>query len=185
MSPEAQYVMNVLDECVSRIDVLSLLPCELVHPECVSEEFGETAVESLREHLRVYEECRSLQELDTDTSKDESVTRAAQDSLRNFLRHVKPYKQAETTKAALQGAGPISEEDQKAVQELGAGLQELRGVVMERLMTTSREERERWRHGQEVRDRQQCNMELLHTLEQEVTSATKRRDQMVTIFSTF
>ncbi|KAG7314356.1 hypothetical protein KOW79_021659 [Hemibagrus wyckioides] len=174
VSPEAQRIISVLDECVCKIDVLLLLPCELLHPESISQELGDTAVESLREHLRLSEEFRSLQ--DTETRKDQAI--AMQDSLRNFLRHVRPHQWAETVKAVLQGAGPITE-DQRAVQELGAGLRELRHVLMERMLTTPREERERKRYGQEVRKRQERNVEVLHRLEQEVRETTTYRDQMI------
>ncbi|KAK2816685.1 hypothetical protein Q7C36_022956 [Tachysurus vachellii] len=176
-SPEAQCIISVLDECVCKIDVLSMLPCELVHPECVSQELGDTAVDLLREHLRLSEEFRSLQ--DTNTRKDEAITRPLQDSLRNFLRHMRPHLEPETVKKVLQGAGPIIKEDQEAVQELCTGLRELRHVLMERLMTTPKEEREHRRHSQEVRKRQQCNKEVLHRLEQEVREATKYRDEMI------
>lgn len=182
--PEVQCIINVLDECVHKIDVLSLLPYELVHPECISQELGESAVKSLREHLRISEMFRLMLEQDKDIREDEALTRDMQNSLRNFLRHMKPHNEAETVKAVLQGAGPIIEEDQKSVQELGAGLRELRGVVMERLMTTPREERECRRNGQEVRERNQHNLKLLNTLEQQVTSATKHRDQTVRNSST-
>ncbi|XP_053474093.1 dynein regulatory complex protein 10 [Ictalurus furcatus] len=178
MSLEAQRIINVLDECVHKIDVVSLLPRELVRPESVFQELGNTAVESLGEHLRLSEEFRSLQ--DTDTGNDESMVRAVQDSLRNFLRHVRPHEEVEPAKAAIRGAGPIIEEDQKVVQELGAGLQGFRDMLMERLMTTPQEEQERRRHGQEVKERQQRNVELLRTLEQEMRVATEHRDTVIT-----
>lgn len=177
MSLEAQRIINVLDECVHKIHVVSLLPRELVRPESVFQELGNTAVESLGEHLRLSEEFRSLQ--DADTGNDESMVRAVQDSLRNFLRHVRPHEEVEPAKAAIRGAGPIIEEDQKAVQELGAGLQGFRDMLMERLMTTPQEEQERRRHGQEVKERQQRNVELLRTLEQEMRVATEHRDTVV------
>lgn len=179
--PEVQHIISVLDECVRKIDVLSLLPCELVHPECISQELGEPAVKSLGEHLQLSETFHLLEERAMDTRENLSLARDLQDSLRNFLRHMKPHKEAEMVKVALQGVGPIIEEDQKSVQELGAGLRELRGVVLERLMTMPREERECRRHGQEVRERNQHNLELLHSLELEETSATKHRDQTVRI----
>lgn len=178
MSLEAQRIINVLDECVHKIHVVSLLPRELVRPESVFQELGNTAVESLGEHLRLSEEFRSLQ--DADTGNDESMVRAVQDSLRNFLRHVRPHEEVEPAKAAIRGAGPIIEEDQKAVQELGAGLQGFRDMLMERLMTTPQEEQERRRHGQEVKERQQRNVELLRTLEQEMRVATEHRDTVIT-----
>ncbi|XP_060769357.1 dynein regulatory complex protein 10 [Neoarius graeffei] len=175
--PEAQRIISVLDECVNKIDVLSLLPRELVHPERVSQELGDAAAESLSEHLRLSEEYRSLHH--TNTRKDESMAQAVQDSLRNFLRHVRPHKEAERMKAALQGAGPIIEEDQKAVQELGAGLREFRDVLMERLMTMTREDRERSIYVQEVRERQERNAEVLPTLEAEVRAMTEHQEKMI------
>ncbi|KAF4073426.1 hypothetical protein AMELA_G00258570 [Ameiurus melas] len=177
MSLEAQRIINVLDECAHKIDVVSLLPRELVRPERVFQELGGTAVESLREHLRLSDQYRSLQ--DTDTGNDELLVRAVQDSLRNFQRHVRPHEEAQPAKAALREAGPIIEEDQKAVQELGAGLQGFRDMLMERLMTTPQEEQERRRHGQEVKERQQRNVELLRTLEQEMRAATEHRDTVI------
>ncbi|KAM9470998.1 dynein regulatory complex protein 10-like isoform 2-T2 [Clarias gariepinus] len=176
-TPEVRCIINVLDECLCKIAVSSILPCELVNPEGVSEELGDTAVESLRVHLRLAQEYCSLQ--DTDTSEDKSIAQEVQDSLRNFLRHVRPRIAIEPVETALQGAGPILQEDQKAVQALGAGLQEIREVLMEQLMTTPKEEWERRRLGQEAGDRQKRNAQLLHRVEQEVRAATEHRDDVI------
>ncbi|KAM9440706.1 dynein regulatory complex protein 10 [Clarias gariepinus] len=175
--PEVQCILTVLDECVRKIDVITVLPCELVHPRSIPEELGDTAVESLRNHLRLTREFCSLQ--DTDAAKDKSMASGVQDSLRDFLRHLRPYIGEESVKTALQGAGPIVEEDREAVQALRAGLQEFRDVLMERLMVSSREERERRRLGEDVRERQQRNVKLLNRVEQEVRAATKHRDDVI------
>ncbi|KAF5890972.1 IQ domain-containing protein D, partial [Clarias magur] len=175
--PEVQCIVTVLDECVRKIDVISDLPRELVHPGSVPEELGDTAVLSLRDHLRLAREHRSLQ--DTDAGKDESMASAVQDSLRDFLRHLRPHIEVEPVKTALQGAGPIIEEDQKAVQALWAGLQEFKDVLTERLLVSSREERERRRLGENVRERQRHNVKLLDRVEQEVRAATKHRDDVI------
>ncbi|XP_053341801.1 dynein regulatory complex protein 10 [Clarias gariepinus] len=175
--PEVQCILTVLDECVHKIDVISVLPCELMHPRSIPEELGDTAVESLRNHLRLTRELCSLQ--DTDAAKDKSMASGVQDSLRDFLRHLRPHIGEESVKTALQGAGPIVEEDREAVQALQAGLQEFRDVLMERLMVSSREERERRRLGEDVRERQQRNVKLLNRVEQEVRAATKHRDDVI------
>ncbi|KAF5893473.1 IQ domain-containing protein D-like isoform X2, partial [Clarias magur] len=176
-SPEVRCIINVLDECLCKVTVSSVLPCELVNPESVSEELGEPAVESLSVHLRLAQEYRSLQ--DTDTSEDKSKAREVQDSLRNFLRHVRPHIDVEPVKTALQGAGPIVQEDQQAVQALRTGLQAIREVLIEQLMTTPREEWEQRRFRQEAGDRQKRNAKLLYSVEQEVRTANEHRDDVI------
>ncbi|TSR75251.1 IQ domain-containing protein D [Bagarius yarrelli] len=176
VSPEAQRILSVLDECVRKTDLLSLIPCKIEYPEIVSRELGDAALTTLREHLRLSEKFNRMP--DARARKANAIANAVQDSLRNFLRQVR-HQEMETVKEVLQAAGPIFENDQKAVLELGAGLRELRHVLIERLMTMPREERERKRLEQEVRERQQRNVELLYTLEQQVREATEHRDKVI------
>ncbi|KAI5089636.1 dynein regulatory complex protein 10 [Silurus meridionalis] len=175
ISPEAQHIISVLDECVRKIEVSAFLPCELVHSERVTQELRDPAVEALREHLKLCKEYSTL----WGSRNEETMELAVKNSLRNFLRHVKPHKEVETVKAVLQEAGPVIQKDQKAVQEVAVWLREYRAVLKERLMATPQEERERRRLGHEARNRQQHNEELLQMLEGKVKAATEHRDTTI------
>ncbi|KAL6463082.1 hypothetical protein MHYP_G00274730 [Metynnis hypsauchen] len=174
VSPEPQRIVGVLDECIGRMELVALLPSELTHPESLSVSLGEEAVGSLAEHLRVVKKHRALN-VDTEEEERDAATKAVRHSLLNLLRQLRGCP---TAGAGLKGAGPITE-DRRGVQELVAGLQELRAVVLERLLTTASEERERSRHIQEVSMRHRSNLEVVATLEKEVAAAIKDKDEEI------
>ncbi|XP_036435933.1 dynein regulatory complex protein 10 [Colossoma macropomum] len=174
VSPEPQRIIGVLDECIHKMKLVALLPSELTHPESLSVSLGEKTVRSLTEHLRVVKKHGALN-VDTEETEQEATTKVVQNSLLNLLRLLRACPTAE---AGLKRAGPITE-DRKGVHELVAGLQELRAVVLERLLTTASEERERSRHIQEVSMRHRSNLEVVGTLEKEVAAAIKDRDEEI------
>ncbi|KAL7834240.1 hypothetical protein SRHO_G00284870 [Serrasalmus rhombeus] len=174
VSPEPQRIVGVLDECIRKMELVALLPSELTHPESLSVSLGGKAVGSLTEHLRVVKERRALT-VDTEEEERDAATKAVRNSLLNLLRLLMGCP---TAGAGLKGAGPITE-DRRGVQELVAGLQELRAVVLERLLTTASEERERSRHIQEVSMRHRSNLEVVATLEKEVAAAIKDKDEEI------
>ncbi|XP_066515454.1 dynein regulatory complex protein 10 [Hoplias malabaricus] len=171
-SLESQWVLGVLDECIRGLELVSLLPSELT--SALSLSLGQEIVTSLSEHLYLTEKYRGLC-VDTDPKQHKALATALQNSLLNVLRLLKACPTAE---AGLKGAGPITE-DQQWAQELVTGLLELRSVLLDKLLTTSSEERERNRHIQEVSMRHHSNLEVIAKLEKEVAAATKDRDEEI------
>ncbi|KAI4871913.1 hypothetical protein NFI96_032280 [Prochilodus magdalenae] len=174
VSPEAQRVAAVLDECICDMELVAMLPSELTNPETPSVSLGAEAARALAEHLRL---VRNHNALKVDAGEDErdAVARAVQDSLQNALRLLRACP---TVGAELKRAGPITE-DRRGVCELVLWLKELRAILLERLLTTPAEEREHSRHIQEVSMRHHSNLEAIGTLEKEVAAAIKDRDEEI------
>ncbi|XP_026887217.2 dynein regulatory complex protein 10 [Electrophorus electricus] len=179
VSLESQRIVGVLDECISKMEFVAVLPCVLDQAESLLLGIGADVTCPLMEHLRQVEAYHTLV-LQEDLSQDAraklaTAQTAVQTSLANLLRVLRTHPSAE---AGLKALEPITEE-QKAVEGLVRGLQELRAVLLERLLTTPGEERERRQRIQELCLRHCANLELVATLEKEVAMAIKSRDEEI------
>ncbi|KAF4113475.1 dynein regulatory complex protein 10 [Onychostoma macrolepis] len=176
-SLEAKLIFGVLDECIHQMEIVSLLPTLRSSPEALSQSLGEEVVPALIEHQRLGEKYQAMVldgSFEQIELKEQLVksTKAVQDSFRNIMRLLKA---APTTREVLKGKEPNTGGEMES-QKLKDGLCELREIVLERLLTTPAEERERREMMLEVSLRHSANQELIDSLEKEVASAIKDKD---------
>ncbi|XP_016143696.1 dynein regulatory complex protein 10 isoform X1 [Sinocyclocheilus grahami] len=176
-SLEAKLIFGVLDECIHQMQIVSLLPTLLSSPEALSQSLGEEVVHALKEHQRLGEKYPAMV-LDASFEQSElkeqlaKLTKAVQDSFHNIMRLLRATP---TTREVLKGVEPNTGGEMET-QKLKEGLCELREIVLERLLTTPAEERERREMMLEVSLRHSANQELINSLEKEVASAIKDKD---------
>ncbi len=179
-SLEAKLIFGVLDECIHQMEIVSLLSTLLSSPEALSQSLGEEVIHALKEHQRLGEKYQAMV---LDASFDQSElkeqlaksTKAVQDSFRNIMRLLKATP---TTREMLKGIRPNTGGEMES-QKLKDGLCELREIVLEKLLTSPAEERERREMMLEVSLRHSANQELIDSLEKEVASAVKDKDTEV------
>ncbi|XP_030648166.1 dynein regulatory complex protein 10 [Chanos chanos] len=172
VSLETQRIAGVLDECIQKVEVVSMLSGAQADPGHLSESLGQGLIQALLEYQH---QGQSLQAVSQDMTMHAQAAKTVRSSLLNVLRHVRVCPAAGK---ALRGIGQNSVEGAGS-RRLVAELQELRSVLLERLLTTPGEEREQARLLQETTLRHQSNLEQVATLEQEVSAAMKDRDEEI------
>ncbi|KAA0716651.1 IQ domain-containing protein D [Triplophysa tibetana] len=183
-SLEAKLISGVLDDCIHQLEIVSLLPTLLICPEKFSLDLGEELARALKEHHTLGERHQAIT---LDKSLDGSKLRkqqaesikSVQDSFRDILRHL---RKCLTTKEILKDVEPNIEEETVS-QKLRDGLCELKEVVLERLLTTSAEEQERSQVMQEVSLHHHVILELIDSLDKEVSMAIKDRDTEISMLT--
>lgn len=176
-SREAKLILGVLDECVNQIEIASLLRSLLNCPDALLllDSLGEEVVRAVKEHQRL-EEIYQAMVLDGSEQKELSKSaKAVQDSFHNIVRLLRATP---TTREVLKGIEPNTGGEISS-QKLRDGLCELREVVLERLLTTPAEERERREMMLEVSLRHSANQELIDSLDKEVAMAIEAKDTEV------
>uniref|UniRef100_A0A8C2GZA9 Dynein regulatory complex protein 10 n=1 Tax=Cyprinus carpio TaxID=7962 RepID=A0A8C2GZA9_CYPCA len=179
-SLEAKLIFGVLDESIHQMEIVSLIPTLLSSPEALSQSLGEEVVHALKEHQRLGEKYQAIV-LDASFEQTElkeqlaKSTKAVQDSFHNIMRLLKATP---TTREVLKGIEP-NPGGEMETQKLKDGLCDLREIVLERLLTTPAEERERREMMLEVSLRHSAKQELIYSLEKEVASAIKDKDTEV------
>ncbi|XP_052412093.1 dynein regulatory complex protein 10 [Carassius gibelio] len=176
-SLEAKLIFGVLNESIRQMEIVSLLPTLLSSPEALSQSLGEEVVHSLKEHHRLGEKYKAMV-LDASFEKSElkeelaKSKKALKDSFHNIIRLLRATP---TTREVLKGIEPNTGGETET-QKLKDGLCDLREIVLERLLTTPAEERERREMMLEVSQRHSANQKLIDSLEKEVASAIKDKD---------
>ncbi|XP_073697350.1 dynein regulatory complex protein 10 [Garra rufa] len=173
-SLEAKLIFGVLDECIYQIEIVSLLHTLLNCLEALAPSLEEEVLKALKEHQRLGEKYQALV---FDGSFDQSEqlaksTKAVQDSFHNIMRLLRATP---TTRKVLESIEPNTRGETE-FQKLKDGLCELREIVLERLLTTSAEERESKEIMLEVSLHLSANQELIDSLEKEVDMAIKDKD---------
>ncbi|XP_043094805.1 dynein regulatory complex protein 10 [Puntigrus tetrazona] len=174
-SLEAKLIFGVIDECIHQMEIVSLLPTMLSSPEALSQSLGEEVVYALKEQQRLGEMYQAMV-LDASLKQSEEqltkLAKAIEDSFRNIMRLLRATP---STREVLKGikSNPGQEMESLALK---VGLCELREIVLERLLTTPAEERERREMMLEVSLRHSSNQELIDSLEKQVASAIKDKD---------
>lgn len=179
-SREAKLILGVLDECINQMEIASLLRTLMNCPELLLLSLGEEVVRALKEHQRLEEKYQAMVldgSLDGNEQKEQlsKSAKAVQDSFRNIVRLLRATP---TTREVLKGIEPNTGGEISS-QKLRDGLCELREVVLERLLTTPAEERERREMMLEVSLRHSANQELIDSLDKEVEMAIKAKDTEV------
>ncbi|KAJ8005683.1 hypothetical protein DPEC_G00120470 [Dallia pectoralis] len=178
-SLEAQRIAGVLDNCITKLEMVALLPVVLPRLGKLSLGLDAELDRVLQEHHCLAEKLGSLEQKPVEEGEavrreEEELRRAIQGSLRKTLRLLTANAAAahalrSEAEARLPGAS-------EGVQGLIGGLQELRGVLLEKLLTSPGEEQERTLYMQEVSLRHGNNMKIVATLETEVIAAVKDKD---------
>uniref|UniRef100_A0A8C7L969 Dynein regulatory complex protein 10 n=1 Tax=Oncorhynchus kisutch TaxID=8019 RepID=A0A8C7L969_ONCKI len=180
-SLETQRIAGVLEDCIARVETVALLPAVLSRLGGLS--VGLELEGALQEHQHLGERLGGLGQKLVEGEAGErmraELERAIPSSLRNVLRLLRAHPAA--TRALRSEAEVGGQGVSEGVRGLVGGLQELRGVLLEKLLTSPSEERQRTRYMQEVSLRHGNNMELVATLEMEVAAAIKDRDAEVPI----
>nr|XP_046206886.1 dynein regulatory complex protein 10 isoform X2 [Oncorhynchus gorbuscha] len=175
-SLETQRIAGVLEDCIARVETVALLPAVLSRLGGLS--VGLELEGALQEHQHLGERLGGLGQKLVEGEAGErtraELERAIPSSLRNVLRLLRAHPAA--TRALRSEAEVGGQGVSEGVRGLVGGLQELRGVLLEKLLTSPSEERQRTRYMQEVSLRHGNNMELVATLEMEVAAAIKDRD---------
>ncbi|XP_018959655.2 dynein regulatory complex protein 10-like isoform X2 [Cyprinus carpio] len=176
-SLEAKLIYGVLDECIQRMEIVSLLPSLLNSAEELSPSLGEAVANALKEHQKLggnYQAMVLDGSLDQSKLKEQLAksTEAVQDSFRNIMRLL---RETPTTREVLKRIEPNTGREMGS-RKLRDGLCELREIVLERLLTTPAEERERREMMLEISLRHSANQELINSLEKEVAMAIKDKD---------
>uniref|UniRef100_A0A671MTK8 Dynein regulatory complex protein 10 n=1 Tax=Sinocyclocheilus anshuiensis TaxID=1608454 RepID=A0A671MTK8_9TELE len=165
-SLEAKLIFGVLYECIHQMEIVSLLPTLLSSPEALSQSLGEEVVHALKEHQRLGEKYQAMV-LDASFEQSElkeqlaKSTKAVQDSFHNIMRLLMATP---TTREVLKGIEPNTGGEMET-QKLKDGLCELREIVLERLLTTPAEERERREMMLEVSLRHSANQDSSNYLD--------------------
>lgn len=177
---EAKLILGVLDECIHQMKTASLLPTLLNSPEALSPSLEEEVVKALKEHQKLEEKYQSIA-LDGSPDQNElqeekaKSAKSVQDSFRKIIRMLRATP---TTKVVLKRM-ETNTTGEMGFQKIRNGLCELREVVLERLLTTPAEERERRDMVLEVSQRHSANQKLIDSLEKEVAAANKNKDAEV------
>ncbi|KAF7464319.1 hypothetical protein GHT09_007137 [Marmota monax] len=193
---EAKRIMSVLDEAIYKVELVTLLSYAITHPEALEGMPGEGVAVAVREHEDLCQvllgTISDLQEKDLQLQAEEEawfqdcLAAAAQlkanlqpqmqkvrDSSRDILRLLLTDPSAARL-LRLQALGR-SPEAQRFIE----GLEELRGFLFERLLTSPMEARDRAQFIQDITRRHQRNQEVIGALETELTARMKNRDSEV------
>ncbi|KAL4646493.1 IQ domain-containing protein D-like [Arapaima gigas] len=167
-SLEMQCIASVLDECIRKVETVSLLPTLLANLETQKAALGNELVVALQEHQQLSEKLTGEQQPKIRAEERKTLEEEFQNSLRNILQYLQVNPRANE---AVQ-SWVLSQVSQQLVQ----GLKDLQGLLVEKLLTSPAEERERSRRVQETTLRHKDNTELISSLEAEVAAAVKDRD---------
>lgn len=181
VSLETQRIAGILDECIKKVETIALLPVAIAHPGLLSVSVDPELSETLKDHWRVGERYESLEKHTQEgqmpeAKKNPDVADTVHSSLKDMFRKIQACPTA--GRAITSVADHVTERDE-GPQALSKGLCELRSVLLERLLTTPAEERERISRMQEMSQRYHNNLELVASLEAEVAAAIKDRDEEV------
>ncbi|XP_062391748.1 dynein regulatory complex protein 10 [Sardina pilchardus] len=181
VSLETQRIAGILDECIRKVEMVALLPIVITQPGLLSVGMDTELSETLSGHWRVGERYETLERQTEDKQIPEAkekadAAHAVHSSLLDLFRKIQACPTAGRAITNLRDLGTDRNQD---LQGLTEGLCELRSVLLERLLTTPAEERERISRMQEMSQRYHSNLELVATLEAEVAAAIKDRDEEI------
>ncbi|KAL4646494.1 IQ domain-containing protein D-like [Arapaima gigas] len=173
-SVEMQRIATVLDECIQKVETVCLLPTLLANMENQSAAIGNELVVALKEHQQLSKKIAVQQPYHPNMGAEER--NALEEEFQNSLRNILQYLQSNpAAKEAAQSWG-LSRVSQQLVQ----GLKDLQEQLLEKLLTSPAEERDRSRYMQEVTLRHRDSAKLVSALEAEVVAAVKDRDTEIT-----
>ncbi|RXM98193.1 IQ domain-containing protein D [Acipenser ruthenus] len=153
---EAQRIASVLEECIRKAELSTLLPYCLHSLDRFGVVLGAELTGALQEHCRLGDNLQTLLERQEPRwGEMGALQQAIRSSLRNVLRLFQANPVACQTLRSEKG------KRDPAGQELVRGLTELRGIVFDKLLTGPAEDRERARYVQEVALQHHKNMVVI------------------------
>ncbi|MGH0142340.1 UNVERIFIED_CONTAM: hypothetical protein FKN15_039235 [Acipenser sinensis] len=168
---EAQRIASVLEECIRKAELSTLLLYCLHSLDRFGVVLGAELTGALQEHRRLGDNLQTLLERQEPRwGEMGALQQAIRSSLRNVLRLFQANPVACQTLRAEKG------KRDPAGQELVRGLTELRGIIFDKLLTGPAEDRERARYVQEVALQHHKNMVVVSALEADVETAILDRD---------
>ncbi|KAK1156643.1 dynein regulatory complex protein 10 isoform X1 [Acipenser oxyrinchus oxyrinchus] len=168
---EAQRIASVLEECIRKAELSTLLPYCLHSLDRFGVVLGAELTGALQEHRRLGDNLQTLLERQEPRwGEMGALQQAIRSSLRNVLRLFQANPVACQTLRAEKG------KCDPAGQELVRGLTELRGIVFDKLLTGPAEDCERARYVQEVALQHHKNMVVVSALEADVEATIQDRD---------
>ncbi|XP_063059078.1 dynein regulatory complex protein 10 [Engraulis encrasicolus] len=186
VSLETQRIAGILEACIQKVEMISLLPAVMTN-KGLSHVAADDGLRTMMEnHIEVSDRYEYLRAL---TAKPENQTPStlkgkadAADSVHCSIQHLFRRNQAcplvNRTLGFLMGMLEAGSHEE-STGALAKGLVELRSVLLERLLTTPMEEKERMCRMQETSQRYHSNLELVSSLEAEVAASIKDKDDAI------
>ncbi|XP_064424334.1 dynein regulatory complex protein 10 [Latimeria chalumnae] len=193
-SIETQRIISVLEECIKKVEVVSLLPYAQNNLDRFSVVFGSELTSAIKEHCRLEIQLQIKLNLhkaegilltlhredEGDGSTEEERARKLQlfqhgfiSSVKNILRLFQANPAAsQALRAEVHARDPLCH---KLIQMLS----QLRGFLFEKLLTTPVEEKEKMEFLDEITIRDQKNTEVIAALEAEVAAAIAEKDDEI------
>uniref|UniRef100_H2YX44 Dynein regulatory complex protein 10 n=1 Tax=Ciona savignyi TaxID=51511 RepID=H2YX44_CIOSA len=180
---ETQRIIECLDECIRRHELVASLMLILLPSEDRLEQFSLalgvdllTAIKSHRTLCRLLDEAFEYNaEQHTTASLRSSVT----DSSRNIMRLFSKNPAAVTT-VRSELSGQFSQQGNPQLKEsllMVDGLNELRGILLEKLLTSPAEEIDRTRYLHQVTEREKNNTTVIDKLQAQLDTAIDDKEQ--------
>ncbi|KAL2095382.1 hypothetical protein ACEWY4_010101 [Coilia grayii] len=183
VSLETQRIAGILDECIQKVEMISLLPAVISHQGLRSAGCDTGLSEMLDNQCMAGKRYESLTNINESQEGQISLVKEKADAahavhccLQDMFRKIQACP---TVRTALSSTGGMEVDGDEGPRGLAKGLCDLRSVLLERLLTTPVEERERMCRMQEMSQRYHSNLELVATLEAEVAAATQDKDEEV------
>lgn len=174
-SVEPQRILVVLDDCLKNLRLSQVLPQLSEDLPRLSVQLGSDIHEQLQRHRQLEESYEELTDND-DQLADELAVRL-RDSLREILRLLRENPRA---LSVLQGEADRTEMLPDS-EQLIAEMEQVRGNVYEKLLTSKKEEDERTRYLEELRQRQQWRDDDIARLEESLSRANNDMQAKVSI----
>uniref|UniRef100_UPI003AAC2B92 dynein regulatory complex protein 10 n=1 Tax=Centroberyx gerrardi TaxID=166262 RepID=UPI003AAC2B92 len=185
-SLEAQRISGVLENCISQVEIVAMLPAVLTHLDSLSNGLDKELSGALREHRLLEERLESLdglkqgsdggQEGEPGEARERARAQLERDIKSSFRNVLRLFRAHPDTILALRAEVDMEAGVNESMQSLVGGLKKFHGFMLERLLTSSEEEQQQSVYMEEVSSRHAHNMELMASLEAEVAAAIKHRD---------
>uniref|UniRef100_F6YJY4 Dynein regulatory complex protein 10 n=1 Tax=Ciona intestinalis TaxID=7719 RepID=F6YJY4_CIOIN len=179
---ETQRIIECLDECIRRHEVILSMMIILIPSEERLEQFHlalgvdlMTAIKSHKTLSRLLEEAHASNDAEQLPSLQHSVTNSSKNILRMFSKNP-----AAMTTVRSELAGEVSKKGNYQVREATSmidGLNELRGILLEKLLTTPAEEIDRTRYLHQVTEREKNNATVIDKLQAQLDTAVDDKEQ--------
>ncbi|XP_076027359.1 dynein regulatory complex protein 10-like [Genypterus blacodes] len=186
LSSDAQRVLDALENCIGRVEIIAILPTVLAHLDRLSSGLEDKWKAELQKHRLLEDRLHALDELKqySHTEQEGHVEEAVmkvrphlerdiKDSVRDLLRLFRTQPDVGYSLRAELG---VDEGQSESMQSLIGGLKKFYGQMTEKLLTSPKEERQQERDMQELFSCHERNKEQIAELEKKYTVTTDERD---------
>uniref|UniRef100_A0A667YUQ7 Dynein regulatory complex protein 10 n=1 Tax=Myripristis murdjan TaxID=586833 RepID=A0A667YUQ7_9TELE len=192
-SLEAQRFSGVLEDSISQVEIVAMLPAVLARLDTLSGSLDSDLSGALREHRLLEERLMSLDGPGSDGGQ-EGESREARERVRAQLEKdiqssvmdvLRLFRAHPDAVLVLRAEVDMEAGASKNVQPLIDGLKKFHDLMLEKLLTSPEEEQQLSAYMKEMSLRRDHNMKLMASLEAEVAAAKKKRDLEVSHHITF